>query len=287
MPVYNAEAYLSQALDSLLAQSYRNFELHISDNASSDSTGDIGRAYARKDGRIRYNRNGTNVGILANFERACNLTSGDYFMWATYDDCWSVNYIEMLLECLLERPQAGLAAGRTLFMDGDGNPGRSDPDDAPPGPGSTRLATATQLMVQNAGGWLHGLYRRDQLLGFRRTLLTSHPWGGDVVFLLEMCLNTEVVGSSRAVMYKRVGALNNSHTTFPRTPRQTVAWQCWYAGALLRVILTSPLAGGERLDMLKTYASFLRRLFCWSGSISLAKTWIRACGHWLIQVDRT
>jgi Glycosyltransferases involved in cell wall biogenesis len=63
LPVFNGEKYLAKALDSLLAQEYEDFELIISDNASTDETGRICEKYARQDGRIRYWRNPSNIGL--------------------------------------------------------------------------------------------------------------------------------------------------------------------------------------------------------------------------------
>ena len=287
MPVYNGETHLCQALDSLLAQSYEDLEVHICDNASTDRTGEICRSYGAMDKRVHYHYQSNHVGILANYQRALNLTSTEYFMWAAADDCWSANYIETLMECLLARPEAALAAGRTLYIDGKGNRGTSDPDDAPARCALNGVSTAKQLLEQHAAGWLHGVYRREPLLKSLRTFLTTHPWGGDVVFLLEMCLSTEITGSDTAVMYKRVSDLNNSHITLPKTPRQIVGWQCWYAAALMRVILNSPTSTREKQDLIKTYVAYLKRLYFWSGVTPWVKTWIRAGGHWLMRVDRT
>ena len=105
MPVYNGERFLRQALDSLLAQDYSNFELNISDNASTDGTAAICEWYCARDPRIRYFRNPTNLGILANWRRAFELASSDLFMWAACDDCWSPNYVRTLVDCLLQQPQ--------------------------------------------------------------------------------------------------------------------------------------------------------------------------------------
>ena len=287
MPVYNGETHLCQALDSLLAQSYEDFEIHISDNASTDRTGEICRSYRSIDKRVHYHYDPNHVGVLANYHRALNLTSSEYFMWAAADDCWSANYVETLMECLLARPEAALAAGRTLYIDGKGNRRTSDPDDAPARNPGNGIITARQLLEQHAAGWLHGVYRRDPLLKSLPTFLTTHPWGSDVVFLLELCLTSEVTGSDTAVMYKRVSDLNNSHVTLPKTPRQIVGWQCGYAAALMRVILNSPISAKEKQDLIKTYFFYLKRLYFWSGITTWLKTWIRAGGHWLVRIDRT
>ncbi|MDP7268439.1 MAG: glycosyltransferase, partial [Pirellulales bacterium] len=67
MPVFNGEAFLSQAIQSLLEQTYVDFELIISDNTSTDGTESICRKYALQDSRIRYVRNSENVGLESNF----------------------------------------------------------------------------------------------------------------------------------------------------------------------------------------------------------------------------
>src|SRR5262245_45798827 len=119
LPVFNGEKHIQQALDSLLAQSYDNFELNISDNASTDGTEDLCRLYAAKDNRVHYYRQPRNVGLKANWRCVLQLASGEYFMWAQHDDCWSIDYISVLLDCLLAYPDAVLAAGRTLYIDVD------------------------------------------------------------------------------------------------------------------------------------------------------------------------
>jgi len=86
MPVYNGEAYIREALDSLLGQTFIDFELIISDNASTDGTEIICRGYASGDSRIRYVRQDRNVGAVGNFEFVLNEARGEYFMWAAHDD---------------------------------------------------------------------------------------------------------------------------------------------------------------------------------------------------------
>ena len=69
MPVYNGENYLAQALDSLLAQTFTDFEIVICGNASTDGTEALCREYAERDARIVYRRNESNVGAAANFNK--------------------------------------------------------------------------------------------------------------------------------------------------------------------------------------------------------------------------
>ncbi len=93
MPVYNGEKYLAEALDSILAQTYRDFELVISDNASTDHTEQICRTYAQRDTRIRYYRNERNLGAPKNHNRVFELSVGEYFKWAPHDDVLAPEFL--------------------------------------------------------------------------------------------------------------------------------------------------------------------------------------------------
>src|SRR5439155_18261545 len=81
LPVRNGEKYLRQALDSLLAQTFADFEIVVCDNCSTDSTGRICRAYAARDRRVRYVRNGRDIGPADNYTRCFELSRGRYFRW--------------------------------------------------------------------------------------------------------------------------------------------------------------------------------------------------------------
>jgi len=104
MPVYNGAACIRSAIASLLAQSFKNFELIISDNASTDNTREICENFAKKDARIKYHRQQINKGALANFDFVLQESQGEYFMWAAHDDIWSSNYIEECAKCLTDDP---------------------------------------------------------------------------------------------------------------------------------------------------------------------------------------
>jgi len=100
MPVYNGELFIREALDSLLVQTFTDFELIISDNGSKDATEAICKDYAEKDVRIRYIRQLENRGALANFEIVLNEAVGEYFMWAAADDRWSNLFINICVSAL-------------------------------------------------------------------------------------------------------------------------------------------------------------------------------------------
>src|ERR1700761_38911 len=84
--VYNGERYIREAIDSFLSQTFTDFELIISDNASTDATEQICLDYAAKDSRVRYSRNPRNMGAGWNVRRVAELATGKYFRWAACDD---------------------------------------------------------------------------------------------------------------------------------------------------------------------------------------------------------
>jgi glycosyltransferase involved in cell wall biosynthesis len=86
LPVYNGEKYIREALDSVLTQTFADFELIISDNASEDDTESICREYASRDERVRYIRQSRNIGALPNFLFVLHKATAEYFMWAAHDD---------------------------------------------------------------------------------------------------------------------------------------------------------------------------------------------------------
>ena len=86
IPVYNGEDFLEKAVDSLLSQTYEDFELIISDNASTDRTEEICRRYAAQDPRVKYVRNTENLGAAKNYNQLVDMAKGEYFKWAAHDD---------------------------------------------------------------------------------------------------------------------------------------------------------------------------------------------------------
>lgn len=105
MPVYNASAHIRDALDSLLSQTFTDFEIVISDNASTDDTPSICIEYANRDPRIRYVRQPINRGSTWNFNQVLHLARGAYFKWAAYDDVCESSYLERCVRILDEQPE--------------------------------------------------------------------------------------------------------------------------------------------------------------------------------------
>ena len=97
--MFNGQEFLPELLDSLLAQTFRDFEILICDNASSDRTAQICREYERHDSRIRYICNERNLGAVANFNRVFELSTAPLFKWAAHDDLYHAAYLTRALGC--------------------------------------------------------------------------------------------------------------------------------------------------------------------------------------------
>ncbi len=100
MPIFNAEKFLRNRLDSILSQTFFDFELIISDDASTDSTSNICREYLLKDKRIRYIRQEQNIGMSANFYFVLDKANAKYFCWAAQDDITLSGFIEKNIDAL-------------------------------------------------------------------------------------------------------------------------------------------------------------------------------------------
>ena len=120
LPTYNRVGLLRRAIDALLAQTYKNFELIISDNYSSDDTQKLCERYAAGDKRIRYIRQKENIGMIANSRFVLQEARGEYFMWACDDDWWGPRFIEVLKNGLDQRPDYGIAMSsfERVYADG-------------------------------------------------------------------------------------------------------------------------------------------------------------------------
>jgi len=121
LPVYNGEQFLEKSLNSLLAQTWQEFELIISDNGSTDRTEEICRAYAAKEQRIRYYRSEQNHGAAWNYNRLVELSVGKYFKWSSHDDLCAPEYLEKCIEVLESKASVVLCYANTTFIDEQGN----------------------------------------------------------------------------------------------------------------------------------------------------------------------
>lgn len=200
MPVYNGEPFIRKALDSLLAQEYDNFELIISDNASTDGTADICREYVATDKRIRYYRNETNLGAVANFNRVFELSSGRYFMFAGAHDLWHPTFISRCSSILDSDLDVVLVYTRTMLIDPNANTLGLTPDQI-----DTRgmRAVARFKRIVWDLGWcnmIYGVIRKEVL---SQTGMFRNVWGSDHVLLAELALKGSFAQIPEALFYRR------------------------------------------------------------------------------------
>lgn len=130
MPVYNGEKFLRRRLDSLLIQTFTDFELIISDNASTDSTPIICEEYAKKDKRVRYIRQKKNMGVTWNFNFVLREAKSDYFAWVASDDIIAQDFIEKNLRVLESNSNCVASISKITPYDSPIDDFKSNPIDA-------------------------------------------------------------------------------------------------------------------------------------------------------------
>ncbi|HEV7707268.1 MAG TPA: glycosyltransferase family A protein [Asanoa sp.] len=191
VPVYNAARYLPVALDALRAQDYTDFEIVISDNASTDETWEICQHYAVADPRIRLWRNEHNLGGHANFGKVVELASGELFKWAAYDDICRPGFLTACVAALdAAGPRAVLAYPKTVLIDEEG---------APIG------AYADKLDLRDARAW-------KRLSGLANNISLCHAHFG--VFRLDALRRTGLIRpflSSDYTLMAEVAAIGEIH----------------------------------------------------------------------------
>jgi glycosyltransferase involved in cell wall biosynthesis len=110
VPVYNGGSLFAEMMESLLAQTFADFEIFIADNCSTDDTGVIARGFAERDRRVHYHKNATNIGAYPNFQGMLALIGNfKYFKWAAHDDLYKPTFLEECVNVLESEPDIVLA----------------------------------------------------------------------------------------------------------------------------------------------------------------------------------
>jgi glycosyltransferase involved in cell wall biosynthesis len=282
LPVFNGEKHLAFALDSILAQTHSNFELIISDNASTDRTEEICRDYAGRDHRIRYFRNSENLGASKNYNRVFELFSGGkYFRWAAHDDVIAPTNLEKCVAALEACPAASLAFPRRRYITWEegrviGNAwesvaGASTEDGLVPGRPTNRLDSFDNInfaaVLRLYGGWLpvfaFALMPTELL---RKTQLLQPFPAADRILIAELAMLGQFVEVPEELYFQRLHPASN--WTLRNTPEQEAAWFSPTRRApkypkmniyieCLKAICRSPIAPHKKLAH---YLDFLNRL---------------------------
>ncbi len=159
LPVYNGESFLDEALSSLRGQTFKDFELIISDNASTDSTADIIARHAAVDSRIKYVRQPENIGASENFLFVLSKARAELFMWAAHDDVWEENWLGVLSDSIAPE-DVGVRGRIDLTRDGQVIAQKKPPD--------FRRSDFARFFLRNENDYrshyVYCLFNREKLL---------------------------------------------------------------------------------------------------------------------------
>lgn len=264
--VYNGERYLDAAIESLLGQTFADFELVISDNGSTDGTPAIAEAAARRDGRIRSIRHERNRGLAWNLNYVVREAVGEYFMWAGHDDLHAPTFVERCVAALDADPDVVYAYGDTFLIDGDGSVFGREINRFEHGRQSPNWRFWEQLVVRG-GQNFYGIIRSSVLHSIAPH--GSIPWAERVMFA-ELALNGRFALVPDAKFYWRrhpdqLTAIWGSRRQFtnaldparPKWRRSTMMLMVEYVVGYATAIARAPLGLGEKL---RCYARLARWL---------------------------
>jgi glycosyltransferase involved in cell wall biosynthesis len=240
IPVRNGQRFISEAIDSLLGQTFCDFEIVICDNASTDQTEEICRDYMSRDPRVRYYRNSRNLGPAGNHNKCFDLSQGKYFRWHAHDDLCAPTYLEQCVKCLDENPDVVLAYPKTLIVDEVGKP--MEEYNFAPATNSPSVAERFSSLVlvnhrQHRACEIFGLMRASAL---RQTPLEGAYARGDSVLLVRMALLGRFVELPERLFLSRCHS-SQSMQTMPSGKKRG-------RGILTKVLGTGPLPPPEWWD---------------------------------------
>jgi len=210
MPVFNGGKFLRVALDSLLNQTYSNFELVFSDNGSTDDTKAIIQDYASHDERIKLKFQKNNIGSTNNFKFVLNEAIGEYFMWAAHDDKWDSNYLDELVKTHEKHSDLSLVFGKYSMMNEEGKVFQN---------GRNNLFKHKRLTVDYRNPLMlnaiiyyldrnpfkiYGLFRTIDLKSIPQKLFLGSPQNAENLFLIHFLSNYKAFESFNTTFYYRV-----------------------------------------------------------------------------------
>jgi glycosyltransferase involved in cell wall biosynthesis len=272
LPVYNGEKFLERALAMLLGQSYGEFELIISDNASTDGTEQICRKYADLDPRIRYFRQDQNIGAVANFNWVFENSNCEYFKWAAVDDLCSPTYLEKVVKILDDDPACIWCHSRSSHIDAAGNllEDADCCDVSYEKRGSPIASKRFEDVVLGKGGCIdsYGLMRSEAI---RQTDLFMPLYGAEKIFMAELALIGTYREIPETLFFVRVDDTSSGSLATAEEQQQFVDPN---GTAKVRF---------ARLSYLKGYLKAIRRSA--PGSIEVAKSTLVIL-RWLFQISK-
>ncbi len=256
LPVYNGEKYVAESLEALLGQSFTDFELIISDNASTDSTGDICRRYERQDSRVRYFRQPRNLGLAGNVNFVIGQARGELYKEASHDDLYARDLLESCVDALDKYPDVVLAHSWTASVDGSGNVTQAN--EYPLTTATPRAPERFRSMLFDSGGDDdYGVMRMDVR---RRTALMGSHHHSDRTITTEIVLHGPFYQVPDWLYFRREHPGQNGRTTMRHRcanmdPRRADRWRHpavrlygEYVWAYVSMIRRAPLSVADRRE---------------------------------------
>ena len=254
MPVYNGEPYIGIAIESILSQTFGDFELIISDNASTDQTEAVCRDFAARDDRIVYTRNEENIGAARNYNRIVDMASAEYFRWSNADDVLAPTLHERCIAVLDSNPDVVLSYGKTKIIDANGNEIEDYEDRLDlrnDRPSDRFIKFHDSVGLTNV---IYGLMRTEAVRKTARMGNATYP-AADTNFMGELVLYGKFIEIPECLFYRRMHA-GASTADREDDERQTSFWgrsapgfslPSWRMNvAYLRAILRAPVDFAEK-----------------------------------------
>ena len=207
MTAYNGERFIKEAIDSLLNQSYSDFILFISDDASTDHTAEICLEYAKKDKRVVYKKQENNIGMFPNFKFVIGEADAAYFMWAEQDDLWDREYIQTCVD-IIEKRNVDVAMTVVADVDSYGRNKRELKDMAvlSGSPGIIQVAKyVLQPEVLGKCNLMYAFFKTEVIKKVWEIYPMRKEWGTDYHFVLAIISRFSVYIDDRVFFKKRLG----------------------------------------------------------------------------------
>jgi glycosyltransferase involved in cell wall biosynthesis len=264
IPVYNCERFVAQSIEAILAQTFTDFELVVSDNASTDGTEQICREYAARDTRIRYFRQPTNIGGPANFRYVFGVGRGEYQKWTTADDYWAPTFLDRAVRVLDQHPDVVLCYSKTQLIDIAGQPLEIYEDNLHLIEDSGRARFLTLMRIIGLCHADLGLIRRSAM---QRTRLMTNERHCDVHFVAELALYGKFWLLPEPLFYRRKHVGSSSWDLNDETRQRNYydparidrfGLHTWRKYARLSgAVLRSPIPAGDKASLLATIGRWM------------------------------
>ena len=262
VPVYNGEAFLQEALDSIAAQTRTDYEVIISDNASTDGTAAICEAFAARSPRVRYVRNSANIGGDRNYYRTFELARGEFFLGVAHDDRLHPDYLRRTVPVLESDPSVVFCHARAYEIDAEGvvvGTFEARPFSESPLPHVRfRDAISERPVVANLGVIRSSVLRR-------LPPLQPYP-ASDAYWQAELALHGKLVEVPEVLFYRRVHASSGQAIPLHERIRWSepskegaIVFPSWRRTAeYTKSVFRAPLPPSERRRCLVEIGRYLR-----------------------------